>query len=102
MQVLETLVRLKKNDPLLKQPDVVLFPKPADSEEGEEDGQQAAEGGKKSKPMYLRTVLAKQVGTWSDSRKSSCSSSSRLFKFYSVQKQQQSRSCGDRISFGTA
>jgi hypothetical protein len=61
LQVLETLVRLKKKDPVLKQPEVVLFPEPADSEEGEAAGQAAAPEGKKSKPMYLRTVLAKQV-----------------------------------------
>jgi hypothetical protein len=45
---------------VLKQQDVVLFPQPADSEGDEAAGQTAAEG-KKSKPMYLRTVLAKQV-----------------------------------------
>jgi len=66
MQVLETLVRIKHKDPVLKQQDVVLFPQqPEDGEddEGEEAaGQQAAAGrDKKSKPMYLRTVLAKQV-----------------------------------------
>ncbi len=52
-------MRLKKKDPALKQPDVVLFPQPADSED--QDGEAAAAGDKKSKPMYLRTVLAKQV-----------------------------------------
>lgn len=65
-KVLETLVRIKHKDPVLKQQDVVLFPQqPEDGEddEGEEAaGQQAAAGrDKKSKPMYLRTVLAKQA-----------------------------------------
>lgn len=60
---METLVRIKHKDPVLKQPDVVLFPQPGDSDEEQEgaDGAAAADG-KKSKPMYLRTVLAKQVG----------------------------------------
>lgn len=67
LQVLETLVRLKHKDPVLKQPDVVLFPQPADDDdddaEGGADGDAAAAGAgsKKSKPVYLRTVLAKQV-----------------------------------------
>jgi hypothetical protein len=63
VQVLETLVRLKKKDPVLKQPDVVLFPQQADDEgsEGDDGTAAAADGSKKSKPMYLRTVLAKQV-----------------------------------------
>lgn len=63
VQVLETLVRLKKKDPILKQPDVVLFPQPEGSEgDAPADEAAAAADGKKSKPMYLRTVLAKQVG----------------------------------------
>lgn len=66
VQVLETLVRLKKKDPVLKQPDVVLFPQPADSDEGAEAAADGAEG-KKAKPMYLRTVLAKQVRQHSSS-----------------------------------
>jgi hypothetical protein len=70
VQVLETLVRLKKNDPILKQPDVVLFPQPEGSE-GDAPADAAAADGKKSKPMYLRTVLAKQVGE-GGSRRRSC------------------------------
>lgn len=62
VQVLETLVRLKKKDPILKQPDVVLFPQPEGSEGDTAADEAAAADGKKSKPMYLRTVLAKQVG----------------------------------------
>lgn len=58
-------MRLKKKDPVLKQPDVVLFPQQPDEEGSEgDDGTAAAagtDGSKKSKPMYLRTVLAKQV-----------------------------------------
>jgi hypothetical protein len=61
-QVLETLVRLKKKDPILKQPDVVLFLQPEGSKGGAAADEAAAADGKKSKPMYLRTVLAKQVG----------------------------------------
>lgn len=58
---------MKHKDPVLKQPDVVLFPQPADDDdddaEGGADGDAAAAGAgsKKSKPVYLRTVLAKQV-----------------------------------------
>lgn len=64
LQVLETLVRLKRKDPVLKQPDVVLFPEPDDSGDDNDgdDAAAAAAGDKKSKkPMYLRTVLAQQV-----------------------------------------
>jgi hypothetical protein len=78
LQVLETLVRLKKKDPVLKQPEVVLFPEPADSEGDEAAGQAAAAAaeGKKSKPMYLRTVLAKQVSLSQLSNSSGSGSSS--------------------------
>lgn len=62
LQVLETLVRLKKKDPILKQPDVVLFPQLRGSEGDAPADAATAADGKKSKPMYLRTVLAKQVG----------------------------------------
>jgi hypothetical protein len=62
-QVLEALVRIKRKDPVVYQKDVVLFPE----EEAEAAAAQAAANGKRdkssSKPVYLRTVLAKQVGT---------------------------------------
>jgi hypothetical protein len=56
LQVLETLVRIKRKDPVVYQKDVVLFPE-------ESDAAAAASRGKaSSKPVYLRTVIAKQVG----------------------------------------
>lgn len=64
-QVLETLVRIKRKDPVIFQKDVVLFPEEtaadADGEAAAAAGEHKKEKGS-SKPVYLRTVLAKQVG----------------------------------------
>lgn len=55
-------MRIKRQDPVLKQPDVVLFPEgSSDDDEDAAAGQQQGKG-KKERPMFLRTVLATQVG----------------------------------------
>lgn len=65
---LEALVRLKKQDPQLYNPDFKLFDDPsedddddeADEGDAEEEGGQQ-QGAKRSKPLYLKDVIAKQV-----------------------------------------
>ncbi|WIA17436.1 hypothetical protein OEZ85_014286 [Tetradesmus obliquus] len=63
-KVLETLVRIKRKDPVIFQKDVVLFPEEtaadADGEAAAAAGEHKKEKGS-SKPLYLRTVLAKQA-----------------------------------------
>jgi hypothetical protein len=61
--VLATLLKIRRHDPEVFQPDVKFFGDEEDAQEkggGEEEG---AEGKprRKEKPMFLRTVLAQQV-----------------------------------------
>ena len=63
--ILDTLVRIKRKDPLIYQPEVHFFKKD-DDDDGEEgkgsDGiQQEGVSEKKVKPLYLKDVIAKQV-----------------------------------------
>jgi hypothetical protein len=66
LQVLETLVKIKQHDPVIYRKDVVLFPEEAEQQKNAvRDATLAAAGaaaGRKSKPLFLRTVLAQQVG----------------------------------------
>jgi hypothetical protein len=66
-QVLETLLRIRRQDPLIYQKDVRFFPEEeGQGQEGEGDEEGAGKTKSKQqrddKPMYLRTVLAQQVG----------------------------------------
>jgi hypothetical protein len=67
-QVLETLLRIRRQDPLIYQKDVRFFPEEegqgeeADGEEEEDEEEGARKPKRDDKPMYLRTVLAQQVG----------------------------------------
>lgn len=61
--IFQTLLRIKRQDPAIYRPDVAFF------EEGDDDGDdqdEAEEGGSKraKRPMYLKDMLAKQVGGW--------------------------------------
>jgi hypothetical protein len=64
--VLETLMRIKRKDPVVYQKDVVLFPAEPDADADEEAAAEQKKEKGSSKPMYLRTVLAKQVGAGID------------------------------------
>jgi hypothetical protein len=59
--VLETLVRIKRKDPVVYQKDVVLFPEEPPAADGDAAVTDRKDRGS-SKPVYLRTVIAKQVG----------------------------------------
>lgn len=61
-QILETLIKIRRKDPSIYNKDVAFFQEP-DSEGDEEggEGEGAAGGTKKAKPMALRQFIAKQV-----------------------------------------
>eukprot|EP00775_Hariotina_reticulata_P002953 gene2953-3238_t len=59
-KVLETLVKIKQHDPVIYKKDVILFPEQA-AQQVNGDAAAAASAGKKSKPLFLRTVLAQQA-----------------------------------------
>lgn len=70
-QVLETLLRIKRHDPVIYKPEVAFFPDEEAQGEGEEedeaaaaavdDGSGARKRRKTEKPLHLRTLLAQQV-----------------------------------------
>lgn len=70
--MLETLVRIKKKDPVVYQKDLVLFPKPQEGDEAAGSDAAANKASKGTKPVYLRTVLAKQVSPWRHSWRCRC------------------------------
>jgi len=59
--IFDTLLRIKRKDPVIYQPEVHFFNK--DDEEGEEDGKglETSAAVKKSKPLYLKDIIARQV-----------------------------------------
>lgn len=60
LQVLETLVRIKRHDPVIYEKDTVLFPQ-QQLDEADEEITAGNNSKKSSKPVFLRTVLAQQV-----------------------------------------
>lgn len=60
-QIFDTLLRIRRKDPAIYQKDVAFFNR--DQEEGEgEEGEGVKTKPKKEKPMYLKDLIAKQVG----------------------------------------
>jgi hypothetical protein len=58
--ILETMLRIRKKDPAIYQPDFYFFGK-GDEEEGSEEKVKGESVSKKAKPLYLKDVLARQV-----------------------------------------
>ncbi|KAF8397333.1 hypothetical protein HHK36_016246 [Tetracentron sinense] len=59
LQFLDALVKIKKQDPILKQKDVKLFE--SDDEESEEEENGEKPKASREKPMYLKDVVAKHL-----------------------------------------
>jgi protein KRI1 len=57
-RIFETLLRIRRKDPAIYDSSVAFFPEEAEGE----DGQEKEKGPKDQKPLYLKDVLARQVG----------------------------------------
>ncbi|KAL5566714.1 hypothetical protein UlMin_029878 [Ulmus minor] len=62
LKLFDVLIKVKKKDPILKDPEVKLFEDEEDGEEGEDvDLNEQKNDGKKKKSVYLKDVIAKQL-----------------------------------------
>jgi hypothetical protein len=58
LQLLETIVKIRRHDPSVYDKDATFFPEPASDSEG---GQPARGSRRKAKPVFLRDMVAKEV-----------------------------------------
>jgi len=61
-RIFETLLRIKRKDPAIYDSSVAFFPAAAEGEGGDEEEDGEAARPRAQKPVYLKDVLARQVG----------------------------------------